>query len=511
MATKKKSSPQTGKKRKPATVNAQHSIRFTAPTIVNDPSIVAPEDEEDPEEVGEIEEDGETEALMSFEEEETEVAVKRPLTVKQRLRAKFAQRGIGGSETLKLRIDRMPTFGQDGLAGVKADKQFCGIVTCNDAYFDNDDYLVRIQQAYGAGDYWLQLRHKNTIVQQWVESVGGFAGPATIGENGQPSPTIIYNQPPHAPSTTPPVDPLQQLRGAFKIVSEFKDMLGINPTPASAPPQAAPVDPDTLLLQNLATNDKFMDKVSNGLMRKVLGDKAVDDDPTFGAVAMKMVETGQAEKAITAVGNFALRLADRIFNAWGLNNGSPQMGAQTVQDQTPANDGQNQNVPFSSVQSGSQVQRPAMPGANEGSADRPMDGAHTPPQFATSENPPTLMQVIPRLPISHAFQMVVQGQVGAEDITLAKLIDGCAREADPRGVLDWVYQFADTINEQLPDYSIDEYIEAFKSMTVDQTLAFIRAIPGASGVVELPHSRQWVEDLQKAASEDQTEESEEKE
>lgn len=457
------------------TVNAKHKIEFTAPTIVDDPSIVDPE-----EEAGEVEGEGEGEGVIFFGDDDEEVAVRRPPTLKQRLRSKFEKRGIGGTEIMTLRIDRLPSFQQDGLAGVRADKEFCGMISCTEDIFDGDDYLTRIQQSYGPGAYWLTLRHKNSIVQTWREIIAGAAPP--IGENGQHQPTIIYNQPPHQ-TAGPPPDPLTQLRGAFRIVKEFREDLGLvmPATAATQAPPPAPLDPEVVLLQGLASNDKFMDKIQTGTIRKLFGDKAADDEPSFAAVAMEMVKTGQADRAITALGNIALRLVDRIIPNFGNQNGHAQMAQTQVQDQAPANAGQ-QDIPLPSVQGGPHAGQIAQ--GDGGAAGRQMDGANTSPNAAAYQNMPPPQQA------------------------LMILLEDCRMSLPYQIAYDKLMDLAEAIYDQAPAYSIYPYLAYFGDMTIDDALEFVKTQPGGEEVAALPHARAWTENIQRLIKESRQEDDE---
>ena len=503
MPSQKKSAIAQPKKKR--TVNAKHKIEFEAPTLVDAESL-APEEGEQ-----EIE-DG----MLDFEDEEIEQP-RRPPSVKQRLRSKFEQKGIGGTDQITVRFDRLPSFEQNGMAGVKADKTFCGVITTTEKFFDNDEYLIRIQQSYGPGDYWITVRYKNSIISQWRESVGGFTATMAAQADGQPGPqTIIYQNTPGQPAQqVRQADPLAELRRAFQIVKEFKADLGIGGPQVTAAP-APPTDPDVVLLQSLASNDGFMNKIQNGAIRKILGDKAADDDPSYASVAMEMVKTGQADTAIRAFGDILLRIVDRIVPQWGVMNGQAPIAATQVQDQSQPDGGQ--VVPLSSVQVGSPTQPGALPQGDGRSAGRQVDARHPAPNASPSQTtpaqgapgqPPTLMQIIQRLPIGHALQIVIQGQAPAQDIALAKVIDGCARKASPEGIIDWVFQFADEINAQLPDHSIDGAIELFTTATVDQIIAFVGALPGGDQVVALPHAREWTTELQRVIAESQPEEGDE--
>lgn len=469
------------KKPRKTAVNAKHKIEFTAPTLVDDPSIVGAEEEGE-----EIVEEAEGAALLDFDEEDEEVAVRRPPTLKQRLRSKFEKRGIGGTEIMTLRIDRLPSFQQDGLAGVRADKEFCGMISCTEDIFDGDDYLTRIQQSYGPGAYWLTLRHKNSIVQTWREIIAGFASTPTItpGENGH-APTIVYTQPPHQTAGAPPPDPLTQLRGAFRIVKEFREDLGlVMPTTAAAQaPPPAPLDPEVVLLQGLVNNDAFMDKINKGMIRKLLGDKAGEDEPSFAAVAMEMVKTGQADKAILAAGNIALRLVDRLLPNWRNQNGSSATHSQTVQNQAPANAGQ-QGVPFSGVQGGPQTQPGQITQGGGGAAGRQVDGENLAAHAAAYQNMPPQQQA------------------------LMILLDDCRMKLPPQIAYDKLMDLAEAIYEQAPAFSLYPYLAYFGDMAIEDALEFVKTQPGGEEVAALPHASEWTASLQQLIKESRQEDDE---
>ena len=474
----KKNSAAAKKSRKTA-VNAKHKIEFTAPTLVDDPSIIIEEEDDD-----EVEEEaGAGEALLDFDEDDDEVEVKRPPTFRQRLRAKFEKRGIGVSEQMMLRIDRLPSFSQDGLAGMKADKTFCGIIPCTEDFFEGDDYLIRIQNSYGHGDYWLTLRHKNSIVQSWRESIGGSAAPTS--ENGQPSPTIIYGQSPQPSAQPQAPDTLGQLRSALRLVKEFREDLGLAMPTAPTPPPTPPLDPEVIMLQGLASNDKFMDKVNNGVIRKLLGDKAAEDEPTLASVAMEAVKTGQLDRSITALGNIALRALDRILPNWGNQNGHAPMATQTVQNQNGATAGQDEDFSLSGVQGGPQVRRAAIQEAGGESADRRMDGAHIAANAAAYQNMPPQQQA------------------------LMILLDDCRAALPYQIAYDKLMDLAEAIYDNAPAFSLYPYLAYFGNMTIDDALEFVKTQPGGEEVAALPHARAWTENIQRLIQESRQEDDDE--
>src|SRR6266545_654319 len=50
--------------------------------------------------------------------------------------------------------------------------------------------------------------------------------------------------------------------------------------------------------------------------------------------------------------------------------------------------------------------------------------------------------------------------------------------------------FADAINDQVPAYSIDGWIEYFGGMPVDGAIDFVKTLPNGEQIASLPHAKQ---------------------
>jgi hypothetical protein len=417
-------------------VTARHTVVYDAPEVVQVPA--EDEDEDMP------------------EAEAPEPEQQRQPSFRTKLRERFKQRGIGVDETLNLRIDRLPLFQQNGLAGVKTDKEFCGIVPCTEKFFDSDEYLIEIQRRYGPGEYWLTVRHKNIIISQWRERVGGFpvAPAAVVTEPGQP-PQMVYGQPP----------PIQQSRTFKEELRDMADMIklvdGIRGPREENPPPTQSQDPDAILISSLASNDKFMDKISHGLVGKLIGRNGGDDDPSPWAVAMEVVKSGQAAQIVkTVVDSFFNGVRGFIPNG-GNQHGQAQMAQAPLQNHGPAQQNQStgQAAPLSQVQ-----------------------GIETQPHGSASmvqANPPTNPQMTPA------------------DQALSVVIGDCARKIPPQVTFTNLMTFADAVNDQAPAYSIDGWITFFGNMAVDDAIDFVKTLPNGEQVISLPHARGWTEQLQK--------------
>jgi hypothetical protein len=65
--------------------------------------------------------------------------------------------------------------------------------------------------------------------------------------------------------------------------------------------------------------------------------------------------------------------------------------------------------------------------------------------------------------------------------------------------------YADLLNDQFPQGSIDYYIRAFGQMTVDDALGFVKTLPDGAIIAALPHAKPWTEELQKLIRESEEE------
>jgi len=174
----------TTKKPGVKTVEAKHVVTYSEPITVP----VKDEETDSEDEFDEI------------EDEETERAKPRAPSLRTRLRDKLARNGIADTEQLRLRIDRLPLYDQNGQAGINAEKEFLRTTTCTESFFTSDEYLDHIRAIGGAGTYWLTLRHKNNIVASWQERIGGAPQAeqsaiegVPVASNGAVDPTAVID------------------------------------------------------------------------------------------------------------------------------------------------------------------------------------------------------------------------------------------------------------------------------------------------------------------------------
>jgi hypothetical protein len=425
-------------------VAAKHTVVYEAPEIVEIP----------------IEPDEDIDNQSDAEEEDQRP---KPPSMRAKLKQKFEQRGIGGDEILALRIDRLPLYEQNGIAGLKADKEFCGVIQCTEKFFDTDDYIVEVQRRYGPGEYWLTLRHKVAIIKSWRERVGGFPTTpvATASESGQSS-QPMYAQPMYAQQMTPAPLP-RSVKDEMREVAEIIKLVdGIRGPLREDNPAPSVTDPDTILLSSLATNDKFMDRIGSSLVGKLVGGKggSGEDDPSPWAVAMELVKTGQAATIVkTVIDSFFSGVSGMIPRTNQNQNGYTQPQGQGMAPQQQTNQAPMQHLPPSQTQ----------------------------PEMEAPQQPSGQQQMTPA------------------DQALATVISDCAKKIPPQVTFTNLMTFADALNDQAPAYSIDGWITFFANMPINDALAFVKTLPNGEQVASLPHAKEWTTQLQELIKENEGE------
>lgn len=430
-------------------VEAVHTIKYTAPVEVDAPE----DDEEEPEEI-EIEEEPEVE-----EEPEQEYRPKRPPTIRQQLQDRLAH--IGGSEQLRLRIDRLPYYEVNGMTGVKADKEFMGVVDCTIEFFDGDAYLIETARRYGPGQYWFTLRQRGLgrkmggILKTWDERIGGQQTAqqsiASQSEGSQDSghSTIIYQ-----PAQQPSIQPRSFKQELREMVETVELMRKLNPEPEK--PTAS--QPALSIDEQVAVFAMKQPDLAKKAFKNLLGGDSGEKD-TLELILNNVEPIGRALQG----------LVDRVFmninQMRGDNNGQATMAQTALQT-----DNQNQFTQ-------SEIQRNAMQ----------MDSAHgktmEESDYYTS-NQSTSSPV---------------AQASAEDTLLHFVLDQCARKVPVKITADRIIKMADAINEQSPAQSIDGYLELFVSVTPEAVLEYVKtSVPNGEQITAMEHSLEWTGELQKA-------------
>lgn len=428
-------------------VAAKHTVVYEAPEVVEIP---AEDDDEDqaPE--------------IQFDEPEQQP---RQPSFKTKLRDKFKAKGIGGDERLILRIDRLPFFDQTGHAGVRSDKEFCGVIPCTEGFFDGEEYLTEILRRYGPGEYWLTVRHKNAIVSSWRERLGGFpvAPVAVTNEPGQP-PQIIYQQPGQAPA------PVRNLKDELREVSEMIKLVDNIRGPREEGPPLARSE-DEVLASAILKQPAIIENVVGSVVKKFGRSGGGDDDPSPWAVAMKLVESGQAAQIVKT-------LVDSFFN--GVNSmipGRQNNGTQTMAQAPHANMGTVQNPAHPNGQDSQFRQDQNIQALAQSPASAVETGAHAPGQQPSPE------QDALALVIHHCKHKI------PPKITYAELTQREQR-------LDLILNQHAMQTGQILTNQITLYLDSFAEMAPAEAIAFVGTLPGGEEIAALPHVNEWTEQLQ---------------
>jgi len=391
--------------------------------------------------------------------------------------------GVASASRLKLSIDKYRHSDSDD-SGTLAEKDFCTKDAVTKEHILNDDYLA-VARKYGPGRYWFTLRMDNKIIRQWERKVNPAVTPAgpmiqNINPNDPNSPQVILQTTGDGQQAMPSLKEVwktqrEALKEQLEMAKLMREAYGLESDKSDKTiTTGATDDPETLLLRNLANNDKFMDKINSGVIKKILGDGSVGDDPSWSAVGMEAVKSGQLGVAIEAAFKGLSGLINMILPRRDNNNGQAQMA------QTPVASMENQQG--RDPQSVQHVLLPTAEGQGHGAVQEGVGGI----QGTQAQGTPGQQQ-----------------QVTPAEQALATVIADCQKKVPPQVTFTNLMTFADAVNEQAPVYSIDGWIEYFGGMPIDGALEFVKTLPNGEAVASLPHAKEWTEALQKLIKESQ--------
>lgn len=430
-------------------VDAEHTIKYRKP--IPDPAIDLIEEEpEDPEE---IEEEVE-------EEDKPKRRSHNTSSFRAKLKQELGERGIGGEEQLRLRVDRLPYYDIDGRTGLTAEKEFVRNFICQKDFILSDEYLDETAKLYGPGAYWFTLRHKTSILKNWHMKIGGApiapAAAAIVQTGDAPShamgaaATPIY--PPHFAPHVPAPAPRTLKQELKELVETKRLMKELSDDGAPSPP---PADPDVTLMTYLARDPTVMDKLSKGVLGKLLGSAPAERDEWAG-VALELIKSGQALQIISATINAFFNGFGNLIPKGG-GNGQTQMAQTQVQNHQA-----NQGAQVSPIQD----QQEGTNGDQQNEAGR----------FRSTELPQGV-QTAPE----------VSEQIAPEDELIYALIAAMERQAsteEARNIINVICFKAPWVRE-----SIDELI----NRSTDEVLALLTAYHPP--VAEMAHAREWLDAL----------------
>jgi len=440
-------------------VNARHKIEYDAPVVVPDDG------------TEEIEPTGEDEAPT--EDTERRRRHKSAKDERDELRRDMEKIGVAPANRLKLTIEKYKHSDSTD-SGTGADKDYCTKYGCTKDHILNDDFL-EVARKYGAGRYWLTLRLDNKIVRQWEREITLPASQNGMimqaNPNDPTSPHVVVNIPENGQPATMP-DPFKEAERALTLVKKYNEAFGgFGPQGAQNGPARSE---DEVLATAILKQPEMLDNVVGSLIKRFGRNGGGDDDPSPWAVAMKLVESGQASQIVKA-------FLDSFWN--GINNFRGNQNGQATMAQTP----HAQN---------NQIQGPPL---GNGQADQFRVVQNIQAQPASAENP------------SQAGPDANGQQMSPEQEALALVLNHCQRQAPPRMTLAELTQREQTlqglINQhamqtgQILTNQITLYLDLFNDMTTDEVMEIVKSLPGGAEIVALPHAREWTEQLQKLIQE----------
>jgi len=464
--------PSRGRKK---LVEAEHTIKYSAPvpvTVEDDPA-----------------EDNTEEDFDLIEEEKAKRRKKTARDEREDLRREMDKLGVASASRLKLSIDKYRHSDSDD-SGTLAEKDFCTKDAITKEHILSDDYLA-VARKYGPGRYWFTLRMDNKIIRQWERKVNAAVTPSgpviqSVNPNDPNSPQVIFQSTSDSQQAMPSLKEVwkaqrEALKEQLEMAKLMREAYGLESDKSDkATTTGATSDPEIVFVSNLLThNEKAMEKISNGILGKLFGKNAIEDDTSWSAVGMEAVKSGQLGVAIEAAFKGLSGLINMILPQRGNNNGQAQMA------QTPAASMENQQG--RDPQSVQHVLLPTAEGQGHGAVQEGVGGI----QGTQAQGTPGQQQ-----------------QVTPAEQALATVIADCQKKVPPQITFTNLMTFADAINDQVPAYSIDGWIEYFGGMPVDGAIDFVKTLPNGEQIASLPHAKEWTEALQKLIKESQEREEE---
>lgn len=279
-----------------------------------------------------------------------------------------------------------------------------------------------------------------------------------------------------------PKDPFEIIQQAQEIISMFSPKM---PNPSSTP-QPPSVSDEEAFFRVLTRNETIVDKLSNGIARKILG--GGDGEENWASVAKDIVASGQAPAIIESIFR-------GLFG--GINS--------TIQNikQEPNEQAQHQasrpGGPFSDrAQLGQHSQgNPAVPAQSP----QTQAGLSDPEMAAPSGEAPQTSGVAQQA--GHVFPQpgyreAEQAQpMSYREALLIRVMTECANNTPPEAFADQICREAGRLEEEEPINSINWYLEAFEKMEPQAVLDWLKDnVQGGAQVAALPHALEWTTRLQ---------------
>jgi hypothetical protein len=398
-----------------------------------------------------------------------------------KLRELLAQHNIAPSAQLRLSIERY-LHSESSEGGTWSDKEFLTRYICTKEQIVNEDYLD-VARKWGAGTYWFTLRMYqpgkspgSRIVASWEKRLG----PSTpviqhVNPNDPTSPQVIYQsangdgQAQQVPMSIKDIMKTQReaLKEQLEMAKLMREAYGFAPEQ-----QHESKSEEEIIAGAIIKQPAVIESVVESIIKRVDVKNGESDEPWWAGVLKDSITTGQLAPTVQGIVKalFPNGLFGGLFPG-GQQNGQAQVGAQTV---SPMANTQDANP---------QESRPALPTLSEGQG--------------TSAIQETVGSI---------QGQETQTTITPEQHALTRLIQNCQRNVPVQVAFQQLVNYADAINEQAPEYSIDGYIDLLGSMETDQVIEFVKTIPGGEQIASLPHAQQWTAELQRLIKESQEDE-----
>jgi len=428
-------------------VEAEHTIKYSAPvpvTVEDDPA-----------------EDNSADDLDFVEEEKAKRRRKTAKDERDDFRRELDKLGVASVSRLKLSIDKYRHSDSDD-SGTLAEKDYCTKYPVTKEHILNDDYMD-VARRYGSGRFWFTLRMDNKIVRQWERQVNQAVTPSGpviqgVNPNDPNSPQVIIQS--DGQQVMPSIKDI--MKGQREALKEHLEMTKLmREAYGFAPEQSTqPKSEEEVLTTAILKQPEVIENVVGSVLKRFGGSSGKDDEPWYADVVRDAVKSGQAAQIVQVA-------IDRIFNGFqGLFPGRQNNGQAQI-SQTPLQNQETTDEQISLLQTQQQSDASYSQGAPEG--------------HGSTELP----------------QGVQGQQTTPEEQTLAIVLNNCSRKVPPQITADQVLKYADLLNDQAPQYSIDGYLEMFAKMPIEAALEFVKTQPNGEQIANLEWAKNYTEQLQK--------------
>lgn len=252
-------------------------------------------------------------------------------------------------------------------------------------------------------------------------------------------------------------DPLDQLTGTAEKYERLRTMFGARQSnPAQTDQQQTDNSSDLKMLETftplLNNPDASIRETATDVIGRLVT-KFSKDEPSWVELGMQALQNPNTVQIVQTVGNIFLNALDRVI---------PARPAPVSAQPAPMAQQQQPQVAQATAQPLPEVQQQA----------------RTAPAIENAQQP----QAMP-LP---------------EEQALALLLDHCARNQPVQIAFDRLMAFADAVNEQVPAYSIDGYIEMLALTPTDTVIEYLKTLPNGAQVANMAHTPSWCSLLQNA-------------